>query len=177
MRKFFILLISSVLMFSMTSCGTSDSSSESSSEEETSAQAENSGTDTAADTADTSDSESAGRISIEYDGNTIVFELNDSQAAQDLYDQLPLSVESEDYSDNEKIFYPSEDLDVSGAPEAEGGAGVLAYYEPWGDVVMFYDDFDSNSSLYELGRAVSGSEWIEDMSGTIEISQMETESQ
>ena len=41
---------------------------------------------------------------------------------------------------------------------------------------MFYDDFDSNSSLYELGRAVSGSEWIEDMSGTIEISQMDTES-
>lgn len=177
MRKFFILLVSSVLMFSMTSCGTSDSSSESSSKSETSTEAENSGTDTAADTADTSDSESARRISIEYDGNTIVFELNDSQAAQDLYDQLPLSVESEDYSDNEKIFYPSEDLDVSGAPEAEGGAGVLAYYEPWGDVVMFYDDFDSNSSLYELGRAVSGSEWIEDMSGTIEISQMETESQ
>ena len=80
------------------------------------------------------------------------------------------------YSDNEKIFYPSKELDVNDAPEAEGGAGVLAYYEPWGDVVMFYDDFDSNSSLYELGRVVSGSEWIEDISGTIEISQMDTES-
>ena len=174
MRKFFILLVSSVLMFSMTSCKTSDSSTKSSSGTETSSQTENSGTD--AETENTSDSKSAGRISIEYNGNTIIFELNNSQAAQDLYDQLPLSVESEDYSDNEKIFYPSEDLNVSDAPEAEGGAGVLAYYEPWGDVVMFYDDFDSSSSLYELGRVVSGSEWIEDMSGTIEISQMETES-
>ncbi|WP_274954976.1 cyclophilin-like fold protein [Anaerostipes butyraticus] len=174
MRKFFILLVSSVLMFSMTSCKTSDSSTKSSSETETSSQTENSGTD--AETENTSDSKSAGRISIEYNGNTIIFELNNSQAAQDLYDQLPLSVESEDYSDNEKIFYPSEDLNVSDAPEAEGGAGVLAYYEPWGDVVMFYDDFDSSSSLYELGRVVSGSEWIEDMSGTIEISQMQTES-
>ncbi|WP_287478390.1 MULTISPECIES: cyclophilin-like fold protein [Anaerostipes] len=174
MRKFFILLVSSVLMFSMTSCKTSDSSTKSSSETETSFQTENSGTD--AETENTSDSKSAGRISIEYNGNTIIFELNNSQAAQDLYDQLPLSVESEDYSDNEKIFYPSEDLNVSDAPEAEGGAGVLAYYEPWGDVVMFYDDFDSSSSLYELGRVVSGSEWIEDMSGTIEISQMQTES-
>ena len=174
MRKFFILLVSSVLMFSMTSCKTSDSSTKSSSETETSFQTENSGTD--AETENTSDSKSAGRISIEYNGNTIIFELNNSQAAQDLYDQLPLSVESEDYSDNEKIFYPSEDLNVSDAPEAEGGAGVLAYYEPWGDVVMFYDDFDSNSSLYELGRVVSGSEWIEDISGTIEISQMDTES-
>lgn len=174
MRKFFILLVSSVLMFSMTSCKTSDSSTKSSSGTETSSQTENSGTD--AETENTSDSKSAGRISIEYNGNTIIFELNNSQAAQDLYDQLPLSVESEDYSDNEKIFYPSEDLNVSDAPEAEGGAGVLAYYEPWGDVVMFYDDFDSSSSLYELGRVVSGSEWIEDMSGTIEISQMQTES-
>lgn len=174
MRKFFILLVSSVLMFSMTSCKTSDSSTKSSSETETSSQTENSGTD--AETENTSDSKSARRISIESNGNTIIFELNNSQAAQDLYDQLPLSVESEDYSDNEKIFYPSEDLDVSDAPEAEGGAGVLAYYEPWGDVVMFYDDFDSSSSLYELGHVVSGSEWIEDMSGTIEISQMETES-
>ena len=174
MRKFFILLVSSVLMFSMTSCKTSDSSTKSSSETETSFQTENSGTD--AETENTSDSKSAGRISIEYNGNTIIFELNNSQAAQDLYDQLPLSVESEDYSDNEKIFYPSEDLNVSDAPEAEGGAGVLAYYEPWGDVVMFYDDFDSSSSLYELGRVVSGSEWIEDMSGTIEISQIQTES-
>lgn len=174
MRKFFILLVSSVLMFSMTSCKTSDSSTKSSSETETSSQTENSGTD--AETENTSDSKSAGRISIEYNGNTIIFELNNSQAAQDLYDQLPLSVESEDYSDNEKIFYLSEDLNVSDAPEAEGGAGVLAYYEPWGDVVMFYDDFDSSSSLYELGRVVSGSEWIEDMSGTIEISQMQTES-
>lgn len=174
MRKFFILLVSSVLMFSMTSCKTSDSSTKSSSETETSSQTENSGTD--AETENTSDSKSAGRISIESNGNTIIFELNNSQAAQDLYDQLPLSVESEDYSDNEKIFYPSEDLNVSDAPEAEGGAGVLAYYEPWGDVVMFYDDFDSSSSLYELGRVVSGSEWIENMSGTIEISQMQTES-
>ena len=174
MRKFFILLVSSVLMFSMTSCKTSDSSTKSSSETETSSQTENSGTD--AETENTSDSKSAGRISIESNGNTIIFELNNSQAAQDLYDQLPLSVESEDYSDNEKIFYPSEDLNVSDAPEAEGGAGVLAYYEPLGDVVMFYDDFDSSSSLYELGRVVSGSEWIEDMSGTIEISQMQTES-
>ena len=174
MRKFFILLVSSVLMFSMTSCKTSDSSTKSSSETETSSQTENSGTD--AETENTSDSKSAGRISIESNGNTIIFELNNSQAAQDLYDQLPLSVVSVDYSDNEKIFYPSEDLNVSDAPEAEGGAGVLAYYEPWGDVVMFYDDFDSSSSLYELGRVVSGSEWIEDMSGTIEISQMQTES-
>ena len=34
---------------------------------------------------------------------------------------------------------------------------------------MFYDDFGSSGSLYELGRAVSGEELIESMSGTVEI--------
>lgn len=41
------------------------------------------------------------------DGGEIIFELNESTAASDLYGQLPLSVEIEDFSDNEKIFYPA----------------------------------------------------------------------
>ncbi|WP_167332850.1 cyclophilin-like fold protein [Desulfogranum japonicum] len=48
-------------------------------------------------------------------------------------------------------------------------AGTLAYYAPWGDVVMFYKKFGSASGLYELGQAVSGSENIEKISGKIEI--------
>lgn len=176
MKKFFILLVSFILMFSMISCKTTlDSSSESSSKAKASSQTQNSKTDT--ESVDkTKSSASVKRISIESNGKTIVFELNDSQAAQDLYEQLPLSVESEDYSDNEKIFYPSKELDVNNAPKAKGGAGVLAYYEPWGDVVMFYDDFDSSSSLYELGHVVSGSEFIKDISGTIDIDQSKKDS-
>ena len=49
------------------------------------------------------------------DGSEIIFELNDSTAAADLYAQLPLSVEIEDFSDNEKIFYP-EALDTADTP-------------------------------------------------------------
>ena len=109
------------------------------------------------------------RVQVEADGNTTVFELNDSQAAQELYNQLPLTVQVENYSSDEKIFYPPEELDVSDAPGANGVVGTLAYYAPWGDVVMFYGDFGSASGLYELGHAVSGSEFIETMSGTIEI--------
>ena len=109
------------------------------------------------------------RISVEGNGHTVIFELNDSQAAVDLYGQMPISLEVENFSDNEKIFYPPRELDTSGAPLAEGGAGSLAYYEPWGDVVMFYGDFRSNGSLFELGRAVSGQEHIAGLSGTITI--------
>ena len=42
------------------------------------------------------------QIQIAFGENTLVYELNDSQAAADLYDQLPLTLEIEDYSTNEK---------------------------------------------------------------------------
>ena len=53
---------------------------------------------------------------------------------------------------------------------ADGGrAGTLAYYAPWGDVVMFYKGFSSAPGLYELGHVTSGSEYVTEMSGTIQI--------
>ena len=108
-------------------------------------------------------------ISVTASGSTVVFELNDSQAARGLYEQLPMTVAVENFSNNEKIFYPPEELDTSDAPLAEGGAGTLAYYEPWGDVVMFYGSFAANGSLFALGEAVSGAEQIANLTGTVEI--------
>ncbi len=108
-------------------------------------------------------------ISVTADGKTTVFQLNNSTAARELYAQLPLSIEVEDYGDNEKIFYPPKKLNTAETPKADAKAGTLAYYAPWGDVVMFYKKFGSASGLYELGHAVSGSEHIKGMSGTIKI--------
>lgn len=101
---------------------------------------------------------------------TVTYQLNDSSAASALLAQLPLTLAVDDFSDNEKIFYPPEGLDVAGAPLAESGeAGTLAYYEPWGDVVMFYGPFSPNGALYELGRAVVGEGVVSGLSGTIEV--------
>lgn len=109
------------------------------------------------------------KIRVTANSNTTVFELNNSLAAKDLYAQLPLNIKVENYSDNEKIFYPPKKLNTTDAPQADAKAGILAYYAPWGDVVMFYGNFGSANGLYELGHAVSGSEYIEIMSGTIQI--------
>lgn len=46
------------------------------------------------------------------DAQSVIFQLNNSRAAQSLYEQLPLVVETEDYAGSEKIFYPPEKLDV-----------------------------------------------------------------
>lgn len=112
------------------------------------------------------------QIAITCNGNTVLFALNDSAAARRLYEQLPLSLDVEPFSSNEQTFYPPEPLDCSDAPlSGDGGAGVLAYYEPWGDVVMFYGDFNGNGDLYRLGQAVSGAEHIAGMTGMVDVVQ------
>lgn len=113
------------------------------------------------------------QISVTCGDMQVVYELNDSPAAQSLLSQLPLTVEVEDFSTNEKVFYPPQELDTTDTPLAEGGAGTLAYYAPWGDVVLFYDSFSANGSLYGLGEAVSGVENIGQMSGTITVETVE----
>lgn len=112
------------------------------------------------------------RISVRSEQYEIVYKLNNSTAARQLYEQLPLTVEVEPFSDNEMTFYP-ERLDVGDAPLSGGEPGSLSYYEPWGDVVMFYAPCTPNGSLYELGTAVSGAEHIENLSGVITVSAVE----
>lgn len=107
------------------------------------------------------------KIQIKVANKSIIFELNNSQASKDLYAQLPLTIDVEDYGGKEKIFYPPHKLNTSNTPKANAKAGSLSYYAPWGDVVMFYKNFGSASGLYDLGKAVSGAEHIEQLSGSI----------
>ena len=116
------------------------------------------------------ETETAMQITISTDQVTLVYDLNDSQAARDLYAQLPITIEVENYGGIEKIFYPPKKLGTTDTPLARNvRSGTLAYYAPWGDVVMFYDRFGSASGLYELGRIVSGADDIRGLSGTVRI--------
>jgi hypothetical protein len=115
------------------------------------------------------------KIYVNAKGKTTVFELNSSGAAKDLFAQLPLTIKVENYSNNKKIFYPPKRLNTTNAPLDDARAGNLAYYAPWGDVVMFYGSFGSASGLYELGHAVSGSEYIKGTPGIIQIDQRSEE--
>lgn len=113
------------------------------------------------------------QISVQFGENTVIYELNDGTAADSLYEQLPLTIEVEDYSANEKIFYTEQEMNTSDSPLAQSGAGTLAYFEPWGDMVFFYGDYNENPSLFELGQVISGRELISEMTGTITIEAVE----
>lgn len=129
-----------------------------------------------AEDADSTEQEETGmRISVKSEQYEIIYELNDSTAANELYAQLPFTTEVEPFSNNEMTFYP-EKLDVTDTPLSGGETGSLSYYEPWGDVVMFYAPCAPNSSLYELGTVVSGAEHIQNLSGTITVSAVEERS-
>lgn len=107
------------------------------------------------------------------EGREVIFRLNDSMAADALYQQLPLSLKVEDFAGEEKIFYPDEALPVDDTPLAKGPAGTLAYYQPWADVAMFYGECSGADGLHALGEAVSGAEQIRSLSGTISIEPIE----
>lgn len=173
-----IVLCALVLALGLTACGQTGQNKQTGQGGQDSAPAGTTAAapETAEESTGTSSDSARNTISLRLtteDGTVIEYALNDSQAAADLYSQLPLTIEVKDYSTNEKIFYPPEELDTGDAPEAAGGAGVQAYYEPWGDVVMFYDDFSTASGLYELGTVTSGSENISELSGSVLIEQAE----
>lgn len=113
--------------------------------------------------------EQAMKISVKSADNEVIYALNGSRAAKELYAQLPLTVETEPFGSNEIIFYPKK-LSTQDTPLSGGEAGSLSYYEPWGNVVMFYASFNPNDNLYELGAVVRGEENIQGLSGTITVS-------
>ncbi len=109
------------------------------------------------------------QLKVTGNGKTIIFNLNNSEAAKTLCAQLPLTIKVENFGNNEKIFYPPSKLSTKKTSLATAKAGTLAYYAPWGNVVMFYKRFGSAAGLYELGQAVSGEQDISGLSGTITV--------
>ena len=102
--------------------------------------------------------------------NTITYELNETSAAKSLYQMLPLEVKVQDYSNNEKIFYPPTAVSY-GADCIEGycPAGTLALFSPWGNIVMYYGAASRYSGLYILGKATEGADNIRNLTGTIRV--------
>ena len=178
MKKIFSGILLCLILFAISACGTgnqalSDSiaSKASPSEMEQSSSVEQSGSaESSAPPTDAEEPERTSRqIAVQFGENTVVYELNNGTAADSFYAQLPLTIEVENYSTNEKIFYPKQPLDTSNSPLAQAGAGTHAYYEPWGDMVFFYGDYNENPSLFELGQVIAGGELVSEMSGTITI--------
>ncbi|MDD2648500.1 MAG: cyclophilin-like fold protein [Eubacteriales bacterium] len=92
-------------------------------------------------------------------GKSITVTLEDNSASRSLVAQLPLTLSFEDYNGVEKIAYLTDELDLSAAPSScDPQVGTLAYYAPWGNLSIFYNDFRESESLIPLGRLDDGIE-------------------
>lgn len=177
MKKMLILMFSALMIFSLAACSAQVNETPKSAPDnvQNNTQTEKTATSEMNSNENKENNAAGKQIKVTaQNGEVIVFALNDSQAAQDLYNQLSITVEVENFSSNEKIFYPPDKLNTENTPNPSSvRVGTLAYYRPWGNVVMFYDSLNPNSDLYELGYAVSGQERIENLSGTITVEKSE----
>ena len=93
------------------------------------------------------------------DGEAIV-ELFDNPMAREFLARLTMEAEFEDFSRTEKIFYLPEKLDTRGGEDADQKKADFCYYAPWGNIAVFYKGYGHGSSLYALGRLLSGKDSI-----------------
>ena len=99
-----------------------------------------------------------------------VFQLYETKAAMEFYNQLPLKLDLTNFRNAQWMFYPPERLNVT-HKEAyhDGKKGELSYYAPWGDVFMLYKDFYAGDEMHRLGINIRGIENIELMRDEITV--------
>lgn len=105
------------------------------------------------------DEASTVKINIRAADRVIPATLNDSKAAQDFASLLPLSLTLEDHASTEKISDLPRRLSTDGAPPGyDPSVGDIAYYAPWGNLAIYYRDFEYSTGLVSLGTFASGAD-------------------
>lgn len=88
--------------------------------------------------------------------------LEDNESARDFASLLPLKLSLRDYNSTEKIADLPRKLSTAGAPDGiDPSVGDLTYYAPWGNLAIFYKDFDYSKGLIKLGTVDSGLDVIQ----------------
>lgn len=99
------------------------------------------------------------KLQIAIGNKTATAVLYDNPTSRDFATLLPLTVKMDDYSNTEKIFYPSRKLSVKDAPKGfDPSVGDITLYAPWGNIALFYKDFGYSNGLISVGKITSGIE-------------------
>ena len=110
------------------------------------------------------------KIKITIGGKTVTAILYDNPTSKDFAAQLPLTLKMEDYNKTEKISMLTQKLSSKNAPSGmRPVSGDITYYEPWGNLALFYKGFGYSNGLIAMGKITSCLEIFE-VSGTITAS-------
>lgn len=101
------------------------------------------------------------KIRIEIEGTLVTATLNGTEAARDFASLLPLTLTLEDYNSTEKVADLPRKLSTKGAPPgSDPDVGDIAYYAPWGNLALYYQDFGYSAGLVKLGLVDTGMETL-----------------
>ncbi len=102
------------------------------------------------------------QVILQFTDGQAVLRLNDSKAADNMYNMLPLQLSFRDFNRTEKIAYPPQPVHAGLRPEGhQPGRGDLCVYAPWGNLCIFYRDYSESADLFYLGRVEKGMELLE----------------
>lgn len=93
------------------------------------------------------------RVRIQLAGRSLTATLVDNPTTRDLVSLLPLDLPGRDFMHFEKIAYLPRKLTTHEAPPSYTPvAGDFGYFDPWGNLALFHDDWRPSSGLVYLGR-------------------------
>lgn len=96
------------------------------------------------------------KIKLTFDHEEVIVNMYDNPTSRDLLRKLLLTLTFEDFNGFEKMSILTEGLSTEGAPEGvTPKAGDFAYYAPWKDITIFYDDWHYSPGLILLGKVES----------------------
>jgi hypothetical protein len=99
------------------------------------------------------------KIRIRIDGTTITATLENNATARDFASLLPLTLTLNDHASTEKVSDLPRRLSTKGAPAGvDPSVGDIAYYAPWGNLAIYYEDFGYSAGLVKLATIDSGVE-------------------
>lgn len=92
-----------------------------------------------------------------------------TETSRDFISLLPLTLRMKDYSRTEKISDLPRRLSTENAPSGyDPSVGDITYYSPWGNLAIFYNDFDYSDGLIKLGSLDGGIEKLGGIKGDFE---------
>lgn len=116
------------------------------------------------------------RIRLKVGDQEIYATLLDNPTADSLKAMLPVTMTFEDFNNTEKIAYPKTPFTLEGTKKGAAPAeGDILVYAPWGNLSIFYHEYNYTDDLLAIGHIDEGLDILtsqtEDFKVTIELSE------
>jgi hypothetical protein len=108
------------------------------------------------------------KLRITVAGTVLSAHVDDNATTRDFVSLLPLTLTLKDHAGTEKVSDLPRRLSTKGSPPgADPSVGDIAYYAPWGNLAIYYRDFEYSPGLIKLGRIDSGIEKLATARGEV----------